>query len=89
MTTKTTVQYRTEKRKKAGPFKKYINVPYLKFGGLYLEKAGFKIGDSVQIEIYEDEIILRKHSPAFLKMAAKNANLLKMVAELDLIEVAA
>ena len=61
----------------------------MKIGGLYLEKAGFNIGDCLEIEVREEEIILRKPSHDFLIMAAKNPNLLKLVAELDLIEVAA
>ena len=52
-----------------------------------LLNAGYKIGDTVELLITEQEIILKKHSPNFLKMAEKNPDLNKMFKSLNLAEI--
>lgn len=66
----------------------WVNVPFIRLSGKYLQNAGFEIGDSVQVEFSEDCIILRHPSPARVKMDDKNPQILHLINELQLIEVA-
>ena len=69
-------------------YTKWVNVPFIRLSGKYLENAGFEIGDSIEVEFCKDFIILKHPSPARLKMEAKNPNLTHLINELKLIEVA-
>ena len=66
---------------------KLTEVPFINLAGKYLKNAGFNTGDIVEIEILEDCLVIRKPSPNYLKMLAKNPQLEKMVKELNLIEI--
>jgi len=66
---------------------KLTEVPFINLAGKYLKNAGFNTGDTVEIEILEDCLVIRKPSPNYLKMLAKNPQLEKMVKELNLIEI--
>ena len=79
-------------RRKGGKFgtafKNWVNVPFIRLSGKYLQNAGFQIGDSIAVEFLEDCIILRHPRPARVKMQDKNPQLLHLINELQLIEVA-
>ncbi len=66
----------------------WVNVPFIRLSGKYLQNAGFEIGDSIEVEFLEDCIILRHPRPARVKMQDKNPQLLHLINELQLIEVA-
>lgn len=36
------------------------NVPWLNVNGLWLEQAGFKIGDPIEIDVKSDRLIIKK-----------------------------
>ena len=66
---------------------KLTEVPFINLAGKYLKNAVFNTGDTVESEILEDCLVIRKPSPNYLKMLAKNPQLEKMVKELNLIEI--
>lgn len=66
---------------------KLTQVPFINLAGKYLKNAGFNTGDTVEIEILEDCLVIRKPTPNYLKMLAKNPQLEKMVRELNLVEI--
>jgi len=43
----------------------WVSVPFIRLSGNYLYKAGFKIGDMIQVEFSNDCIILKNKSPQF------------------------
>ena len=69
-------------------FHNWVDVPFIRMSGKYLQKAGFNIGDSIEVEILDGFIILKQPSPARLKMEDKNPQLTHLINELNLIEVA-
>ncbi|MEQ8548748.1 MAG: SymE family type I addiction module toxin [Cyclobacteriaceae bacterium] len=38
----------------------FRHVPEIKLQGIYLEKAGFKIGEKVAVDVVKDQIIIRR-----------------------------
>jgi len=36
------------------------NVPWLNVNGLWLEQAGFKIGDPIQIDVRRNQLVIKK-----------------------------
>ena len=88
MKTQTTVRGRTEKRGAGYINPSYIEVPAITFGGKYLKKAGFEIGEKLTVEVTEGEIILKKPNSALLRMIEKNPNLLLLIDTLHLKQVA-
>lgn len=66
----------------------WVNVPFIRLSGKYLQNAGFEIGDSIEVEFSNGCIILRHPSPARVKMQDKNPELYNIIYELQLIEVA-
>lgn len=42
----------------------WIKVPWLNLSGLWLQKAGFDIGDSISISIEEERLIIKVTSKA-------------------------
>ena len=83
---------KTGQPRKGGKFgdccKHWVSVPFIRLSGKYLQNAGFKIGDIIEVEFAEDCIILKHPSPARLQMQEKNPQLLNLINELKLIEVA-
>jgi antitoxin component of MazEF toxin-antitoxin module len=69
-------------------FTKWVNVPFIRLSGKYLQHAGFEIGDSIEVEFCKDFIILKHPSPARQLMENKNPQLTHLINELQLIEVA-
>lgn len=39
-------------------------VPWLRIGGLWLEKIGFKVGDPIEITVKDGQLIIKK-APAY------------------------
>jgi toxic protein SymE len=35
-------------------------VPWLNMNGLWLEQAGFKIGDHIQVDVSKDQLVIKK-----------------------------
>jgi len=88
MTTKTTISRRVEKRGGNLIKPSYVEVPTIYFGGKYLKKAGFQIGEKLTVNISEGEIILKKRTPELIQMIEKNPNLLIMIDTLHLKQIA-
>ncbi|MCX6231138.1 MAG: SymE family type I addiction module toxin [Bacteroidetes bacterium] len=88
MTTKTTISRRVEKRGGNLIKPSYVEVPTIYFGGKYLKKAGFEIGEKLNVEVTEGEIILKRPTPALLRMVEKNPNILLMIDTLHLKQIA-
>lgn len=88
MTTKTTVRGRTEKRGAGFIYPTYVEVPVINFGGKYLKNAGFEIGEKLEVEVNEGEIILKRPTAKLLQMIDKNPNLKTMIDTFNLKQVA-
>ncbi len=61
-------------------------VPSIILQGKYLEKFNFNIDDKVRIELYDNEIRIKKYSPDEIlkEMEKENASLKKLIENLDL-----
>lgn len=61
-------------------------VPSIVLQGKYLEKFNFNIDDKVRIELYDNEIRIKKYSPDEIlkEMEKENASLKKLIENLDL-----
>ena len=66
---------------------KLTEVPFINLAGKYLKNAGFNVGDTVEIEILEDCLVITKPTPNYLKMLAKNPHLEELKKLLNLIEI--
>ena len=66
---------------------KKTEVLFINLAGKYLKNAGFNTGDTVEIEILEDCLVIRKPSPNYLKMLEKNPQLADFAKELNLVEI--
>lgn len=60
-------------------------VPAISLQGLYLEEHNFNIGDQVRIELFRDEIRIRKITPEMIlkAMREKNPHLEQLIAQFD------
>lgn len=61
------------------------NVPAINLQGVYLREHGFEIGDQVRIELFRDEIRIKRMTPEMIlkAMTERNPSLRKLVAEFD------
>lgn len=61
-------------------------VPSIILQGKYLEKFNFNIDDKVRIELYDNEIRIKRYSPDEIlkEMEKENASLKKLIENLDL-----
>ncbi len=61
-------------------------VPSIVLQGKYLEKFNFNIDDKVRIELYDNEIRIKRYSPDEIlkEMEKENASLKKLIENLDL-----
>lgn len=61
-------------------------IPSIILQGKYLKKFNFNIDDKVRIELYNNEIRIKKYSPDEIlkEMEKENANLRKLIENLDL-----
>ncbi|MCX6232736.1 MAG: SymE family type I addiction module toxin [Bacteroidetes bacterium] len=84
MTTHTTISRRVEKRGGNLIKPSYVEVPTINFGGKYLKKAGFKIGEKLSIEVTENEIIIKRPAVILSQMIEKNPNIKTLIKTLNL-----